>query len=152
MPLLCGACLLVKLAPFRWWRRTLGGPPEQGLKGNGLTLANAASLAQLIDRAASRLPFNVRCLPRALVLSWLLRHRGVDHAVVFAVRPKHLRQAPDALHAWLEMNGVTLLGDLPGPWIEILRLGQEQVVRQRLVATEAKTEHSTDAKFPVQRI
>jgi len=28
-----------------------------------------------------------------------------------------------ALHAWVEVKGGTILGDLPGPWIETLRLG-----------------------------
>jgi hypothetical protein len=61
-------------------------------------------------------------LPRAAALSWILRKRGIAHAVVFAVRPEQLRDSPDPLHAWVEIAGVRVIGDLPGPWVETLRL------------------------------
>jgi len=70
-----------------------------------------------------RLPFGTKCLPRAMALSWLLRRKRVVHTVVFAVRPADLRNSPDALHVWLEAGGDKVIGDLPGPWLETLRLG-----------------------------
>jgi hypothetical protein len=58
-----------------------------------------------------------------MALSWLLRKEGVHHVLVFAVRPVELRTPSDALHVWVEIEGVRVLGDLPGPWLETLRLG-----------------------------
>jgi len=81
------------------------------------------ALAGDIEWAAKRLPFKTKCLPRAMALSWTLRERGIDHVVVFAVRPAETRGADSDLHAWVEVRGKTILGALPGPWVETLRLG-----------------------------
>jgi hypothetical protein len=80
-------------------------------------------LAADIEWAAKRLPFPTKCLPRAMALSWMLRRKRIGHAVVIAVRPSQLRQSPDAMHAWIEVESKKVLGDLPGPWIETLRIG-----------------------------
>jgi hypothetical protein len=80
-------------------------------------------LAAHVEWAARLLPFSTKCLPRAMALSWMLRSRRIDHFVVFAVRPPKLRESGDALHAWVEIGGERIIGDLPGPWLETLRLG-----------------------------
>lgn len=117
---LCWAQLLVTGVPFSRWRNTLGCHGE----GRPPQPADAARrLAADVEWAARRLPFAVKCLPQAMVLSWKLRRRKIGHAVVIAVRPSELRRSPDALHAWVEAGGTRVLGDLPGPWIETLRLG-----------------------------
>ena len=54
----------------------------------------------------------------------MLRGRKLGHTVIIAVRPRQLRRTPDALHAWVEVGGEKILGELPGPWVEILRLGE----------------------------
>ena len=82
-------------------------------------------LAADVEWAAKRLPFSTKCLPRAMALSWMLRRRRLPHTVVIAVRPNDLRHSADALHAWVEVGGEKIIGDLPGPWIETLRLGAE---------------------------
>jgi hypothetical protein len=87
-------------------------------------LAEGQRLARQVERAAARLPFSTKCLPRAMALSWILRRKRIGHVLVFAVRPAGLRDGPDALHAWVEIEGVTVIGDLPGPWLETLRLGE----------------------------
>jgi hypothetical protein len=69
------------------------------------------------------LPVQTKCLPRAVALSWILRRRQIQHTLVFAVRPAGLRGSKDDLHAWVEVQGAKLIGDLPGPWLETLRLG-----------------------------
>jgi hypothetical protein len=69
------------------------------------------------------MPRPVKCLPRAMALSWMLRRRRIGHAAVIAVRPNGLRRSPDDLHAWIEVAGLRVMGDLPGPWIETLRQG-----------------------------
>jgi len=122
---LCFARLLIAWVPFGMWRRSLGlataGNP--GASGEAVLL-QAQALARHIEHAAARLPFETKCLPRAMLLSWRLRRWSVAHSVVFAVRPSGRRNGHDSLHAWVEVKGVKVIGDLPGPWIETLRLGQ----------------------------
>lgn len=119
MGLLCLAQLIVALVPFGIWRDRLGySAPGRD------DPAAARRLARHVERAASRLPFATRCLPRAMALSWMLRRAMMGHEVVFAVRPPHLRKDEDALHAWVETGGERILGELPGPWHETLRLGR----------------------------
>lgn len=119
MARLCMARLLVGWVPFDRWRGTLG------LGGDNAEPAMTAAreLAADVEWAATRWPLECKCLPRAMALSWLLRRKRIAHAVVIAVRPDQLRQSPDALHAWVEVDGEKVIGDLPGPWIETARLG-----------------------------
>jgi hypothetical protein len=118
MVLLALARALVAALPFERWRGTLGSS-----KG-ALARSESKRLAAQIDWAAQRLPFSSKCLPRAMALSWLLRAKGISHEVVFGVRPAELRTADEALHAWVEIDGEILIGDLPGPWVQTLRLGK----------------------------
>ena len=113
---LCHARLLIALIPFRRWQGRLGfAGVDSGLK-------DARRLAGMVNRAGERLPFETKCLPRAMALSWILRRHAIGHAVVIAVRPADRREEEDALHAWVEVANERILGDLPGPWIETLRL------------------------------
>lgn len=117
MALLCRARLLIAWVPLERWRSTLGetrGDPAPDA---------AMRLARQVDRGANWLPFATKCLPRAMALSWMLRRERIRHGVVIAVRPARLRDRDDALHAWVEVAGVRVIGDLPGPWVETLRLG-----------------------------
>jgi aryl-alcohol dehydrogenase-like predicted oxidoreductase len=125
MARLCWAQALVGWVPFERWRGTLGFQPEAEPSRRSLEVARG--LAADVEWAARRLPHEVKCLPKSMALSWMLRRRQVAHAVVIAVRPDQLRQSPDALHAWVEVRGARVIGDLPGPWIETLRLGRQIV-------------------------
>lgn len=87
-------------------------------------LCEANRIARQVEWAAERLPFTSKCLPRAIALSWVLRRKRIGHAVVIAARPEHMRQAGDVLHAWVEVSGAKILGELPGPWVETLRRGE----------------------------
>ena len=118
MALLCLARALIALVPFRVWRKRLGGPAHND---QGADSAEARRLAAHVARAARRLPFMVKCLPQAMALSWQLRRRVVAHTIVFAARPPGARDGDDTLHAWVECGTKVILGDLPGPWIEIYR-------------------------------
>lgn len=120
---LCWARVLIAFVPFERWRGSLGTTATGVATGAQLELARARSLAVRVERAAIRLPLETKCLSRAMVLSWLLRRRRIGHGVVFAVRPADRRREADVLHAWVEVGGVTIIGDLPGPWVEILRVG-----------------------------
>jgi hypothetical protein len=121
MARLCWARLLVEWVPFDRWTRSLGLAIDDG-GDSASTQDQARKLAADVEWAAKRLPFQTKCLPRAMALSWMLRRRRIGHAVVIVVRPSQLRQSPDALHAWVEVGGHKILGDLPGPWIETARL------------------------------
>lgn len=114
---LCWAKLLVAAIPFNWWRARLGR------MGANCDPARARSIAAEVEWAARRLPNEPKCLTRAMVLSWALRRQRNAHTVVIAVRPSQLRQSKDAFHAWVEVDGEKIMGDLPGPWAEVLRLG-----------------------------
>ena len=120
MMLLCWSTTLVGWIPFAWWRRSLGMPTD----GDPFERSGEAQrLGVHVQRAAELLPFHCKCLPQAMALSWLLRRNRIAHAVVIAVRPTGHRESVDRLHAWVEVHGAVVLGDLPGPWIETLRLG-----------------------------
>lgn len=121
MARLCWAQLLVRWIRFEQWRETLGlaaGASERATDPK----PEARRLAADVEWAARRLPFATKCLPRAMALSWALRRRQVGHFVVIAVRTDQYRRSADALHAWVEVEGEKVLGDLPGPWIETARL------------------------------
>ena len=122
MACLFAARLAVAAVPFARWRDSLG-LPASGSPDSSERLEAGRRLAGQVERAAVRAPFSTKCLPRAAALSWMLRRRRIGHAVVFAVRPEELRDSPDPLHAWVEVEGVKIIGDLPGPWVETLRLG-----------------------------
>lgn len=121
MAVLCVAQTVVAALPFSWWRGTLGG--RVAGSGSNKAVAEARRLAAHVEWAARRLPFSLKCLPRAMALSWILRFRKIAHSVVFAVRPPELRGSNDQLHAWVELSGEIILGNLPGPWFETLRIG-----------------------------
>ena len=123
LALLCLARLLVAFVPLRMWRHTLGQdcadpciPPDPEAAGP------ARCLAGHVERAAARLPFETKCLPRAMALAWLLRIRGVHYSFKLAVRPMQARSGKDDLHAWLEAGGTAILGGVAGPWIVVLTL------------------------------
>lgn len=120
MLLLGLARLMVAAMPFGWWRHLLGSRAPDPVPASP---AAARCLASHIERAALRLPFATKCLPRAMALSWMLRRRHIGHTVVLAVRPPEHRAAGDSLHAWVELGGKIVLGELAGPWMRVLALG-----------------------------
>lgn len=120
MALLCWARLVVVWLPFDRWRGSLGLAGDTSRPGSP---AEALFFAAAVERAAAWLPFTTKCLPRAMTLSWMLRREAIPHCVVIAARPAGLRGSHDGLHAWVEIKGTKVLGDLPGPWLETFRAG-----------------------------
>lgn len=115
------AQLLIAALPFRVWRSWLGG---QANVQNRVDVPAARRLAAQVERAASRFPVTFKCLPQAMALSCLLRRAGLAHSIVFAVRPVGHRDGRDDLHAWVEVETDLLLGELPGPWLRLLKQGR----------------------------
>lgn len=122
MTLLSWARLLVAAVPFDRWQGSLGLAADHGRAGDGS--AEARRSADYVEWAARLLPADTKCLPRAMALSWILRRKRIAHVLVFAVRPKGWRGSSDDLHAWVEVAGEKIIGELPGPWAETLRLGE----------------------------
>lgn len=118
MVLLGLARAVVALVPFRIWRQYLGWAQSTAQAADP---AAVHRLAAHVARAAQRLPFDVKCLPQAMALSWQMRRRKIAHTIVFAARPAGLRAGDHALHAWVERESKVILGELPGPWMEIYR-------------------------------
>lgn len=140
MAVLSWTRLLVAAVPFGRWSHSFGGAAIDAADDAPNSAARARKIARRVERAAARLPFTTKCLPRAMALSWILRRRGITHALIVAVRPQPLRGTPDSLHAWVEVCGETVLGELPGPWIETLRLGPKPSPPYS-VATPAELDH-----------
>jgi hypothetical protein len=68
-------------------------------------LVAAVRLGSIVGRVLRPLPFDSRCLMRALVLTALLARRGVFATVVVGVRTEPKFEA----HAWVESDGRALL-------------------------------------------
>ncbi len=114
---LLAARTIVAAVPYRRWQALLG------LKTGSAGAPKAARrLGSHVDRAADRLPMAFKCLPRAIALSMLLRRRALSHRVVLAVRPASSRGQNDDLHAWVEVDNTIVIGELPGPWLEMIAL------------------------------
>ena len=118
MVLVGSARVLVRHARFAAWRARLGWP---GLADQAQDL-RARHLARHVERAAGRLPGTSKCLPQAMALSWMLRRLHIPHRVALMARPASARGGVDDLHAMVRCGDAIILGNLPGPWIEMLVL------------------------------
>lgn len=100
---LMGARLLMGL-PYRLWRGWLVKMIVEGEDGapDGRTRAVTWAVAQ-----ARRASPGTTCLTRALAAGWMLRRRGQPARLVIGVaRGKDGLEA----HAWLELDGVVIVG------------------------------------------
>ena len=118
MVLLAIARVLVRRVRFAAWRARLGW---RGLTAPAQEL-HARRLARHVERAAGRLPGTSKCLPQAMALSWMLRALRIPHCVALMARPAAQRGGVDDLHAMVRCGDAIILGNLPGPWIEMLVL------------------------------
>ena len=118
MLLLVLARLALVCLPLKRWSASLGLVDHP----IGQPFGEAVRLASHVERAGLRLPLEFKCLPRAMALSWMLKRRGLPHSLTIAARPKAARGGADDLHAWIEVDGRIVLGDLPGPWLTVLTL------------------------------
>ena len=112
------AQITIRMIPVRRWPGRFG-LAQDGLPGNCKT---STTLARHVERGAQRLPLTSRCLPQALALSRMLKRRRIGHQLVIAVRPASRCNRTRELHAWIEQDGRVVLGELPGPWLPVLRL------------------------------
>ena len=99
--------------PFFWLGlRVLGLPRLQALLKSRpiaaqpesiLLLSEIQAFGEAVNIAARHSPFPATCLTRSLMLSWLLRRRGVESHLRIGVR---LMLGMLDAHAWVECEGV----------------------------------------------
>lgn len=105
------AWLLIHGFRFGRWHHHLGLAQKQP-GGDDHPTPYCRYLANVVTRGAMRLKMPLKCLPRAMALHWMLRRRGVRATLVIGMLPGSQRGTSDDLHAWVEMDGETILGDI----------------------------------------
>lgn len=125
--LLCIARLLVVGVRPAWWAAAIGKRVAPGaVLAQPLPIADqdagaaterpgpewrqVALTARLVERAATKLPGITKCLPRAIVVQWLLRSKGIDSILVIAVHAND-RSKEHGFHAWVEHRGDIVIGE-----------------------------------------
>ncbi|MCP5449580.1 MAG: lasso peptide biosynthesis B2 protein [Candidatus Competibacter sp.] len=100
------------LLPFdllRGWVAPPGKPPSSG----PVAIEEVREITEAIERLGRLLaPLQINCLPQALVGQKLLRRKGFNAQLKIGV----LKNRDDLLtaHAWLEYQGLVILGNLRG--------------------------------------
>lgn len=112
---LAAARVLIRFAPFSWWRGTLGAMGSGGGSTTPAALGDAdrqviGLVARDIRKWSQRLPFAVVCLPRAMAARWMLSWRGIDGRIVIGARTGQALKSFD-LHAWLMVGDICVTGD-----------------------------------------
>ena len=125
------ARFLIRFVPFKLWRPSLGHIAGSGCKfekGDGLE--TASRLAKAVNRGADLLPAETICLPRAMALQWMLARRGHPSSLVFGILSGTEIQGDRELHAWIECDGVIVLGaDEDNLWRPGLALHQAGILK-----------------------
>ncbi len=95
--------LALWLVGFRRWHAVLSRSARPGALVEGNT--EGRPIARLVDAAARHGIYRAPCLPRSLVLWWLLRRRGIAADLRIGVRKE---AGQFEAHAWVESCGVAL--------------------------------------------
>lgn len=101
----------VRLLGFERMRRLLDRPAPPRHWADGPE-ARAETIARMVAIAGRRGPFPAPCLPRALLISWLLRREGIESALRVGVARDG---KPFRAHAWVEVGGRPLGEDALAP-------------------------------------
>ena len=110
--LLAFARLLVRRVSLSRWRWTLGRiiTSDRPVCFAPSEARESRVLARSVERADVRLPFESRCLPRAVALQWRLRLAGIPSRLVIAFN-KLDRSGEHGFHAWVEQGGTMIIGE-----------------------------------------
>jgi Transglutaminase-like superfamily len=95
------------LMPFPSLLKLGHGVPVRRRPRAASSLPAIARLVWLVEVAARYAPGRATCLKQALVLSWLLRRRGISTTLQIGVAR---REGALAAHAWLERDGEVVFG------------------------------------------
>ncbi|NVE95714.1 lasso peptide biosynthesis B2 protein [Altererythrobacter sp. JGD-16] len=108
------------------WQHSLGVVKSSGFERSEGSCADEPALqcakqcAKRVERAAFRLPYEPRCLPKAMALQWSLRHHGIPSRLVVAMRKQYqvsgeaeiarLLEDGNRFHAWVDLGDDMLIG------------------------------------------
>lgn len=124
MVLLIVARALIGCVRFERWRHLLGRPVATVSAGGAEWIDRY--YARVLSRALSHLPFKFKCLPAAMALHWMLHRRKRPSQIVLAALPREARVGRDDLHAWTELGGEVLIGQLEANHYPLIRFGYFQ--------------------------
>lgn len=111
--LLACAWLGLRMFSFLTLRRLLGGSSADRLAGQrGLSIQQIRRVAWSVHAVARRLPVGRPCLIEALAADAMLRRRGCACELRLGVLPQGSGAPSLAAHAWLEHDGMVMLGQL----------------------------------------
>lgn len=109
------ARICINFLKFGIWRNTLGEIMENERISetddflDKADLATALRIANRVERAAWRMPGEVKCFPKAIAVQWILRGRGIPSKLVVAMKNTDLTAEHD-LHAWVECGDQMVIG------------------------------------------
>jgi hypothetical protein len=111
----------LSLIPFQTLRRVLDY--YAGSRGGAVGSSNepTARVAWAVTSVARRWPRATTCLIEALAADAMLRRRACASEIRFGVRPPSGPASRLDAHAWVEQNGVVVLG-------EVVRMGDYAVM------------------------
>lgn len=110
--MLAFARLLIKFAPFRYWRGTLGvigATVNEDNGSQGLNQERARVGGRWVRRVAAKMPFEAVCLPQAMAGRWMLGRRGLPCKIYLGTK-KEDGAGGFAYHAWLMHGDICLTG------------------------------------------
>jgi hypothetical protein len=99
------------LIPFRTLRRMLDYYAAGGA-AVGSSNEPPLRVAWAVTSVARQWPRATTCLIEALAADAMLRRRAYDCEIRFGVRPPSGAASPLDAHAWVEQNGVVVLGEV----------------------------------------
>ncbi|MBO6575166.1 MAG: lasso peptide biosynthesis B2 protein [Rhodothermales bacterium] len=85
-------------------------PPREAPEASEADIRRALALAARVHHVAQVLGLQQACLPRATALHHLLKRRGIPSGFRLGSRLTNGRLES---HAWVELGGRVVLGDLP---------------------------------------
>ena len=85
---------------------------SRGSSTDGLSSEQVRRIAWAVVAVARRLPTRTTCLMEALAAEAMLHRRGCACELRFGVRAPGSGSSPLAAHAWIEHQGVVVLGQL----------------------------------------
>jgi Transglutaminase-like superfamily len=102
-------------------------PFRQCLRAGSIGLGPASHtapelLTEIVERAASMVPFRAKCFQQGLALQRMARRRGIDARLHYGIATRRLGSVarssqPDNLHAhvWITVGGAGVLGHEQAP-------------------------------------
>ncbi|WP_185960249.1 lasso peptide biosynthesis B2 protein [Erythrobacter insulae] len=106
------ARVLIKLVPFRWWKRLLGPIDSQSHSDqqrlSAKQIKQASDIGRMIKRLARKQKFEAVCFPQAITGRWILKRRGIPSNILIGSRKDP--GTGMAFHAWLKVGDQVVTG------------------------------------------